>query len=146
MRSRARAARDSRVCRLQIGNKMMFFFSFLKGDRGTPGSMGQSGPEGGPVRLAYSRRSDSGDGAEKKQEGVGGGGGGRERERESKRTIHSSSRPFHSFLPFFYFLRTPLSEHSNRPVRLRQCFCISTAVKCLRRFLFYLVEFHNKDL
>ena len=61
---------------------MMFFFSFLKGDRGTPGSMGQSGPEGGPVRLAYSRRSDSGDGAEKKQEGVGGGGGGRERERE----------------------------------------------------------------
>ena len=64
---------------------MMLFFSFLKGDRGGPGAMGQSGPEGGPVRLAYSRRSDSGDGAEKKQEGVGGGGvgkGKRERVRE----------------------------------------------------------------
>ena len=54
---------------------MMLFFSFLKGDRGGPGPMGQSGPEGGPVRLSYSRRSDSGDGAEIKQEGVGGGGG-----------------------------------------------------------------------
>lgn len=75
VRSRARATRDSRVCRLQLGNKMMLFFSFLKGDRGGPGPMGQSGPEGGPVRLAYSRRSDSGDGAEKKQEGVGGRGG-----------------------------------------------------------------------
>ena len=66
---------------------MMLFFSFLKGDRGGPGTMGQSGPEGGPVRLAYYRRSDSGDGAEKKQEGVGGGGGGggRERERERER-------------------------------------------------------------
>ena len=74
MLSRARATRDSRVCRLQLGNKMMLFFSFLKGDRGGPGAMGQSGPEGGPVRLAYYRRSDSGDGAEKKQEGVGGGG------------------------------------------------------------------------
>lgn len=85
MLSRARATRDSRVCRLQLGNKMMLFFSFLKGDRGGPGAMGQSGPEGGPVRLAYSRRSDSGDGAEKKQEGVGGGGvgkGKRERVRE----------------------------------------------------------------
>ena len=79
--------------------------------------MGQSGPEGGPVRLAYYRRSDSGDSAEKKQEGVGGGGGGgggggrggggggglgkgkREREGESERTIHSSSRP----LPFSRF-------------------------------------------
>ena len=65
---------------------MMLFFSFLKGDRGGPGTMGQSGPEGGPVRLAYYRRSDSGDGAEKKQEGVGGGGGlgkgKRDRERE----------------------------------------------------------------
>ena len=88
MRGRARATRDSRVCRLQIGNKMMFFFSFLKGDRGTPGSMGQSGPEGGPVRLAYSRRSDSGDGAEKKQEGVGGGGlGKRKRERVRELSI-----------------------------------------------------------
>lgn len=80
MLSRARATRDSRVCRLQLGNKMMLFFSFLKGDRGGPGAMGQSGPEGGPVRLAYSRRSDSGDGAEKKQEGVG--KGKRERVRE----------------------------------------------------------------
>ena len=64
--------------------------------------MGQSGPEGGPVRLAYSRRSDSGDGAEKKQEGVGGGEGGLgkgKRERESERTIHSSSLP----LPFSRF-------------------------------------------
>ena len=62
--------------------------------------MGQSGPEGGPVRLSYSRRSDSGDGAEKKQEGVGGGGGVREaKERESERTIHSSSLP----LPFSRF-------------------------------------------
>ena len=83
---------------------MMLFFSFLKGDRGGPGTMGQSGPEGGPVRLAYYRRSDSGDGAEKKQEGVGGGGGGlgkgkREREGESERTIHSSSLP----LPFSRF-------------------------------------------
>lgn len=85
---------------------MMLFFSFLKGDRGGPGAMGQSGPEGGPVRLAYYRRSDSGDGAEKKQEGVGGGGGGlgkgkreREREGESERTIHSSSLP----LPFSRF-------------------------------------------
>lgn len=83
---------------------MMLFFSFLKGDRGGPGTMGQSGPEGGPVRLAYYRRSDSGDGAEKKQEGVGGGGGvreGKERERgrESERTIHSSSLP----LPFSRF-------------------------------------------
>ena len=101
MRSRARATRDSRVCRLQLGNKMMLFFSFLKGDRGGPGPMGQSGPEGGPVRLAYSRRSDSGDGAEKKQEGVGGGGvrEGEERERERERTIHSSSLP----LPFSRF-------------------------------------------
>ena len=87
MLSRARATRDSRVCRLQLGNKMMLFFSFLKGDRGGPGAMGQSGPEGGPVRLAYYRRSDSGDGAEKKQEGVGGGGvrEGKERERERER-------------------------------------------------------------
>ena len=82
MRSRARATRDSRVCRLQIGNKIMLFFAFLKGDRGGPGPMGQSGPEGGPVRLAYSRRPDSGDGAEKKQEGVGGWWGKGERERE----------------------------------------------------------------
>ena len=78
---------------------MMLFFSFLKGDRGGPGAMGQSGPEGGPVRLAYSRRSDSGDGAEKKQEGVGGGGGREGKERESERTIHSSSLP----LPFSRF-------------------------------------------
>ena len=88
MLSRARATRDSRVCRLQLGNKMMLFFSFLKGDRGGPGAMGQSGPEGGPVRLAYYRRSDSGEGAEKKQEGVGGGGGvreGKERERGRER-------------------------------------------------------------
>ena len=126
---------------------MMLFFSFLKGDRGGPGTMGQSGPEGGPVRLAYYRRSDSGDGAEKKQEGVGGGGvrEGKERERgrEGKNYPFLFSSSF--FLPFFCFLRTPLSEHVNRPVRLKQCFCISTAVKCQRRFLFYLVEFYNKD-
>lgn len=99
MRSRARATRDSRVCRLQIGNKIMLFFAFLKGDRGGPGPMGQSGPEGGPVRLAYSRRPDSGDGAEKKQEGVGGWWGKGEREGESERTIHSSCLP----LPFSRF-------------------------------------------
>lgn len=87
MLSRARATRDSRVCRLQLGNKMMLFFSFLKGDRGGPGAMGQSGPEGGPVRLAYSRRSDSGDGAEKKQEGVGGGGGVGKGKRERVREL-----------------------------------------------------------
>ena len=106
MLSRARATRDSRVCRLQLGNKMMLFFSFLKGDRGGPGAMGQSGPEGGPVRLAYYRRSDSGDGAEKKQEGVGGGGvrEGKERERERERVKELSIPLLFLFLsPVFLF-------------------------------------------
>lgn len=80
---------------------MMLFFSFLKGDRGGPGPMGQSGPEGGPVRLAYSRRSDSGDGAEKKQEGVGGGGG----VREGKERVKELSIPllFLFLSPVFLF-------------------------------------------
>ena len=106
MLSRARATRDSRVCRLQLGNKMMLFFSFLKGDRGGPGAMGQSGPEGGPVRLAYYRRSDSGDGAEKKQEGVGGGGvrEGKEKERERERVKELSIPLLFLFLsPVFLF-------------------------------------------
>ena len=82
-------------CRLQIGLKQNdVAYSVLKGDRGAPGQMGQSGPEGGPVRLACSWRSGSGDGAEKKRarknrEGCGKG------ERESVRTIHASSLPPH---------------------------------------------------
>ena len=83
---------------------MMLFFSFLKGDRGGPGPMGQSGPEGGPVRLAYSRRSDSGDGAEKKQEGVGGGGGLGKGKRERERVKELSIPLLFLFLsPVFLF-------------------------------------------
>ena len=70
------------VCRLQIGLKQNdVAYSVLKGDRGAPGQLGQSGPEGGPVRLAYSWRSGSGDDAEKKEHEKTGRGGGRERER-----------------------------------------------------------------